>query len=82
MTGPRPDLAPGELLIAHARVRARDLGRRLLTRMVDRQLYEELQRFLDEVGFPACEVLDSLADSEDRELRKRLHQVMGIEARP
>lgn len=81
MTGPRADLAPGELLIAHARVRARDLGHRLESTMVDRQLYDELRRFLDEVGFPACDALDALAGSDDRELRKRLHQVLGIEAR-
>ncbi|WP_410599819.1 hypothetical protein [Amycolatopsis sp. lyj-90] len=80
MTGPHTDLVPGELLVAHARVRARDLGRRLGSALVDRQLYEELQRFLDEVGFPACDALDRLASSSDRELRKRLHQVMGIEA--
>ncbi|UMP06663.1 hypothetical protein [Amycolatopsis sp. EV170708-02-1] len=80
MTGSRADLAPGELLIAHARVRARDLGRRLESTMVDRQLYDELRRFLDEVGFPACDALDVLAGSGDRELRKRLHQVLGIEA--
>ncbi|SEE25649.1 hypothetical protein SAMN04489729_6851 [Amycolatopsis lurida] len=49
--------------------------------MVDRQLYDELWRFLDEVGFPACDALDALAGSGDRELRKRLHQVLGIEAR-
>ncbi|WP_125734695.1 hypothetical protein [Amycolatopsis sp. WAC 04197] len=81
MTGPRADLSTSELLIAHARVRARGLGRRLESTMVDRQLYDELRRFLDEVGFPACDALDGLAGSDDRELRKRLHQVLGIEAR-
>ncbi|MFJ4099918.1 hypothetical protein [Amycolatopsis japonica] len=81
MTGPHADLAPGELLVAHARIRARELGRRLESMMVERQLYDELRRFLDEVGFPACDALDALAGSGDRELRKRLHQVLGIEAR-
>jgi hypothetical protein len=80
VTGPRTDLAPGELIIAHARIRARDLARRLASTMVDRQLYEELRRFLDEVGFPACDALDALAGSRDLQLRKRLHQVLGIEA--
>lgn len=78
MNGPRADLAPGELLIAHARVRARELGWCLRSRMVDRQLYEELRRFLDEIGFPACDALDALAGTGDRELRKRLHLVLGI----
>lgn len=81
MTRPHADLASGELLVAHARVRARDLGRRLASTLVDRQFYEELRRFLEDVGFPACDALDVLASSGDQALRKRLHQVMGIEAR-
>lgn len=82
MTRPHTDLASGELLVAHARVRARDLGRRLASTLVDRQLYEELRRFLEDVGFPACDALNVLAGSGDQALRKRLHQVMGIETRP
>lgn len=82
MTGPRVELAPTELLIVHARVRAGELGRRLASTMVDRQLYEELRHFIDEVGLPACDALDALASSGDRELRKRLHQVLGIGTLP
>lgn len=80
MTGPRATLNPGELTIARARVRARDLAQRLATSLIDRQLYQEMQEFLDLVGFRACDALEALAGCDDQQLRHRLHLVLGIGA--
>ncbi|WP_216216856.1 hypothetical protein [Amycolatopsis aidingensis] len=77
MSGFRGELDPDEVAIACARVRARQLGRRLAVTLVDRELYEELQRFLDEVGFRACAALETVSRQPEGELRSRLELLLG-----
>ena len=78
MTRFRTALDPDEETIARARVRARQLGQRLATTLIDRQLYGELQQFLDELAFRACDAMDGLAAGSDTQLRRRLDLVLGL----
>ncbi|WIX82919.1 hypothetical protein QRX50_20195 [Amycolatopsis carbonis] len=78
MTGFHAALDPGEATIARARIRARLLANRLSSTLVDRALYVELQQFLDDVGFRACDALEELSERSDPALRHRLHLVLGI----
>lgn len=78
MTGFSTRLDPAEATIARARIRARQLADRLACTPVDRQLYGELQQFLDEVGFRACDAMDALAGQTDPQLRQRLHLLLDV----
>ncbi|MFD8493334.1 hypothetical protein [Amycolatopsis sp. NPDC059657] len=78
MTGPRITLDPEEESIARARLRARELAARLAASLIDRELYTEIRQFLDEVGFPACDALESLSGRADTQLRHRLHLILGL----
>lgn len=80
VTGTRLD--PAEATIARARVRARQLAYKLARTLIDRQLYGELQQFLDEVGFRACDALEALAGQSDPQLRQRLHLLLGVGSSP
>ncbi|MDI5979029.1 hypothetical protein [Amycolatopsis magusensis] len=77
MTGSRAVLEPGEETVAQACIRARQLGERLNTRLIDRELCWELQRFL-ELAFRACDALERLARRPETELRHRLDLVLGL----
>jgi hypothetical protein len=74
VTGLCAVLDSGEATYARARI-----GSRSLRAPVDRQLYVELQQFLDEVAFRACDALEELAEGADLALRRRLHLLLGIE---
>ncbi|GAA4544834.1 hypothetical protein [Amycolatopsis samaneae] len=78
MTRFHTELDPDEQTIALARVRARQLGQRLATSLIDRQLYGELQQFLDDLAFRACDAMDGLAGVSQARLRRRLDLVLGL----